>query len=740
MNFKQRVATVDKPKSPTDIQSETALDEAIGFLRRRDPTGPWHICTIVPDGKITCRTFSPEEEEALSRFLEERNGRENCYVHVNPLRSGKRNVKAKKDDVDCAAWLHVDIDDVEGLDRLRLFSLPPTAVVFSGGGYNAYWRLGEATSNLDAAERANRILVELLRGDPAATDVSRILRLPGTINLPTKKKIARGRKITLARMFDELTDWRRSYGISEILELSKSHGVTLSQEGPLGPVGMPSGIGPAEIPSDTSERIRHLIAFGDDHECPRTCARPRYPSRSEAVFAVACALAHLDCRPEDVAAILIDPKYRISESLLEKMNPYAEAFRQAKRAADIVANTWPDGVSHGSGIPRRGFQNTQVALLKLGISFWFDEFRQRMFVAGHAVQAFQGELNDRVCLHLRDLVNKEFRFDPTKDGTRDAVEQLCNQNSVDPVKEYLGSIIWDGKPRLDSWLSRYASADDTPYARAVGSIALIAAVRRVRSPGTKFDTILVLEGVQGSGKSTLIRTLASDAFFSDQDILALDHKSQMEAVEGVWLYELCELAGMKYGDVNKIKAFASRVADRARPAYGRFSESRPRRAVFIGTTNDDSYLKDETGNRRFWPVRTGEIDLADLHEDRDQLWAEAAAREALNESIVLPRELWPIAAEEQMKRVEFDGWEVILEHVGGDAFSGREVIGSADLLTNVLGIARGQITHFHFKRLSKAMKQLGWQGPVTVTMPSGQKQKGYWRATEHLKTEQDNMI
>jgi hypothetical protein len=201
----------------------------------------------------------------------------------------------------------------------------------------------------------------------------------------------------------------------------------------------------------------------------------------------------------------------------------------------------------------------------------------------------------------------------------------------------------------------------------------------------------------------------------------------METLEGVWLYEISELAGMRFTDVNKIKSFASRTVDRARPAYARFSESRPRRGILVGTTNDDQYLKDETGNRRFWPIRTGAIDLESLADARDQLWAEAAHREARGESIILPRKLWQFAAAEQQKRLESDGWEIALEAVRGNSVHGREVITSGELMHGFLAMRPSHVQSFHYRRLARAMRALGWQGPVAITMPNGKKAKGYWR-------------
>src|SRR5262249_25180585 len=139
----------------------------------------------------------------------------------------------------------------------------------------------------------------------------------------------------------------------------------------------------------------------------------------------------------------------------------------------------------------------------------------------------------------------------------------------------------------------------TPLNRAIGRKTLIAGVRRIRKPGCKKDEILVLEGPEGTGKSTAGLVLAGGPEnFSDADILTLDAQGQMEALEGVWIYEICELEGLSRADTTKVKAFASRSTDRGRPAYGRFRENWPRQNIFIGTTNDDKYLRDQLGNRR----------------------------------------------------------------------------------------------------------------------------------------------
>jgi predicted P-loop ATPase len=199
----------------------------------------------------------------------------------------------------------------------------------------------------------------------------------------------------------------------------------------------------------------------------------------------------------------------------------------------------------------------------------------------------------------------------------------------------------------------------------VSALPLIAAVRRVRKPGVRFDEMLVLEQPQqGSEKSTALSVLAvEDDWFCDDLPLNLEGKRVIEQLRGRWIIEAAELSGMKNADIEHLKAMLSRRIDRARMAWGRLPIEAPRQCVIIGTTNKSEYLRDTTGNRRFWPVLIQAFDLKALRRDRDQLWAEAAAREANGESIRLARELWPTAAKEQQQRLADDPYVVVLEKV-----------------------------------------------------------------------------
>ena len=309
------------------------------------------------------------------------------------------------------------------------------------------------------------------------------------------------------------------------------------------------------------------------------------------------------------------------------------------------------------GKPRATCTNAGVAVTALGIRCRKDLFHEKMIVAGEPINQWAGDMSDDVVHMIRKVIRARFGFDPNEKNVRDACIQLCLENQFDPVVDYLDSLQWDGAHRLDTWLQRYMQAPDTELNRTIGRLVLIAAVRRARHPGTKFDQIVVMESVEGRGKSMAIEILAGGPdYFSDASILGRADREQQEATCGVWLYEIGELTGLLKSEVAHVKAFASRTVDRARPAFGRYRVDRKRRTVFFATTNDDEYLKSQNGNRRFWPFPVGRIDLEGLRRDRDQLWAEAAVCEARGESIALPERLWGEAAEQQNQRLEADEW------------------------------------------------------------------------------------
>jgi hypothetical protein len=699
---------------------EHDTDETVEFLERMFPNQPRHLVAFTQTGRVEAETFRASEDEEMREWIEERQGEDNLYFHVNGLRPAVRHKKASKDDVLAGLFVHVDIDDPNAEERLLNFSPPPTAVVFSGGGYHGYWKLKDSTDDLVRVETINVSVAKSVGGDNCH-NIDRIMRLPGTVNIPNAKKQANGRKPTLARVVK--VDWSLTYSLDDFPQ-----GDGPEPAGPKGAIAQDLPVIPIDmdtLPLSVLPVTRTLIELGDDPERPRDKPGARFRSRSETVFRVACDLARAGCPVDVIAGVLINPALGISRSVLEKKKPVPYALRQARSALATVSDGWPD--CDKSGNLKVTMRNTVVALQRLGLTFSHDLFRHRKVVNGATLDEHEGEISDDACAVLRKFIIDAFGFDPKAENVRDAVTQLCLEHSFHPIRQMLDGLHWDGVERVDRWLITYFGVEDTPLNRAIGRILLIAAVRRVREPGVKFDTIIVLEGKQGTGKSTALRILAGPGNHSDNELLTLDTKAQMEAMEGVWIYELSEMSGLKKSEVERMKAFASRDVDRARMSYGRFSEARGRQTIFVGTTNEHKYLKDRTGNRRFLPVKTGTIELEALRRDRDQLWAEATKLEAEGESIVLAQELWAVAAAEQEERLEDDPWQEKLSTVRGRAVGDEVRVLTADLLGEVLGIPIERQHNGHAKRLTALMRELGWE-PAKFKI-AGKSPRGFRRPT-----------
>lgn len=266
------------------------------------------------------------------------------------------------------------------------------------------------------------------------------------------------------------------------------------------------------------------------------------------------------------------------------------------------------------------------------------------------------EIKDIDAVRIKVWIANRFRFEPDDNRIFQAIKKIADENKFHPVRDYLNGLpSWDGVERVGLWLKTYLSAsgpDD--YLRAIGTKTLVAMVARAFIPGVKFDQVLILEGNQGIGKSTALKKLAGPEWFSDSHINISD-KDGVLNIRGAWLVELGELGGMRRADTDLLKEFISRTSDRVRVPYGRLPENFPRQGVFIGTTNSVEYLRDITGNRRFWPVEVGECDFLAVERDRDQLFAEATMLYELGEPLYLEdRETRKLAIDEQDMRVQVD--------------------------------------------------------------------------------------
>lgn len=360
--------------------------------------------------------------------------------------------------------------------------------------------------------------------------------------------------------------------------------------------------------------------------------------------------------------------------------------------------------------------NVRRALQLIGIELTYDRFSERTLAKTAGISS---PLDDRVMDSAWLRIDRECRFRPTFTFFEKVIKDVAHEHDFHPVRDYLASLTWDGTPRIDHWLVTYAGAEDLDaaetrtYLEAVSAIVLIAAVRRALKPGCKYDEMLVLESEQGMNKSSALRALCpQEEWFSDDLPLNVDAKEIIERTLGKWIIEASDLVGGRKADRDHLKSMLSRQVDGpARLAYAHLPCERPRQFIIIGTTNSASYLEDMTGARRFWPVRVQRFDVAGIARDRDQLWAEAARREAADESIRLPEGLYAEAGGHQEQRREIDAWEdVIGMHVEKVLVTTTGIQRlTTDSIWNALNIPPERRDRMSAKRISEIMQRLGFE-------------------------------
>jgi putative DNA primase/helicase len=327
-----------------------------------------------------------------------------------------------------------------------------------------------------------------------------------------------------------------------------------------------------------------------------------------------------------------------------------------------------------------------------------------------------GEWTDRDDARCVLWLGQTYSFSPRSDVVMDAVFLVADRNRYHEVRDYLAGLQWDGVPRLNAWLTRYLLVPDSEYVQLAGFKWLLGAVGRVMRPGCKMDNVLILEGVQDAGKSAAFRNLFGQQWFTDANIVIGD-KDAFAVMAGKWVIELAELDALSKSDSSNAKRFFTTAVDTYRPPYAKRAIDVPRQSVFGGTVNFDTYLKDESGNRRYWPVKAGApLDLKGLAADRDQIWAEAyksycewdAANAEAGGTLptpwqVLPAEK-PLFSAEQEARYEGDIYEtMIARHIAMLASVTMEQI-----LGDCLKLEIAKWTPAEQRRIGKAMKSLGW--------------------------------
>lgn len=744
-------AATHEPEPAWAVEEQTAPDgrpvpdvaHALRFLRVLRPGGARSLTAIPFDVKgeskkvngrrIAARTFMPGAEAELAAWvLAHNNACDNIYYNINPTRESLgSDERASKKHIAEVAYVHSDLDPKDGkgakgakrsdkkaqaeraaerdriLEAIRAYPRKPTWLIDSGRGFQVLYQLSPPLpigadiwkADADAHERYSRQLAKDLGGD-AVADVGRVFRLPGTVNWGNPDKAKDGHRARLARVVEQNPDAVYTAGDFPVPRDGADE-----TSAPPTPSRVTRECVPtvrldslAALPGTVTPHVRRLIEHGDDPDKPNS-------DRSAKVFGVCCELVRRGVPDGLLLGILTDPRWPISAHVLEQPQHEKYAWRQIERAhARVQADKDQFDCYDESGKPKPTARNVVLALAKMGVEVEHDEFADRQRIKG--LDGFGPLLDDKAVARLWLEVESRFNLVVGREKFWTVVQDLAAQHRRHPVREFLDGVTWDGTRMVERWLTAYLGVEDTPYARAVGTIVLVAAVRRVRQPGVKFDEMLILEGPQGGNKSSAVAVMAvCEDWFSDDLPLHATAQRFIEATKGRWIVEAGELKGMSKGEKEALKSNLSRQIDRSRAAYGRIPESWPRQFIIIGTTNDRAFLTDITGNRRYWPVLVGFIDLEKLRADRDQLWAEAAHLEASGFSIRLDPTLYPAAAAEQEKRKVIDPFVDTLREKLGDL---EGVLASADAW-KIIGLRPEHRKPADNVRLGDAMRELGWE-------------------------------
>lgn len=374
----------------------------------------------------------------------------------------------------------------------------------------------------------------------------------------------------------------------------------------------------------------------------------------------------------------------------------------------------------GNGLPHANLNNCVRVLEvhpEMAGRFWFDEFHQKVF---HKLGDTPAEVTDGDVLLATRWIQRTVAMPSVDDSLMTkAIRHAAMGCLKSEPRDWMDSLQWDGTPRLWQFLHTHLGTPHTPYHTAVGRNVLRSMVARIYRPGCKVDTMPVLEGKQGTFKSTAAAILGGPWYcVMHESVMSKDF---FQVLQGKLLVEIAEMDSFSRAEIAKVKSVLDTRVDRFRTPYGRLAEDRPRRNIFIGTTNEDSYLRDVTGARRFWPIRCGRIDVDALHRDRAQLFAEAVAEYKAGE----PWWMMPgdETEEQQESRRSRDEWESIVRHYVDEELMQpapdqsaiwvpRDVplsqVQMSDMLREIIGHSRGW-NRADQMRIASCFKILGWE-------------------------------
>lgn len=480
----------------------------------------------------------------------------------------------------------------------------------------------------------------------------------------------------------------------------------------------------------------HLFGLQDEGSCTTDVTRlPSYAKMQE--FAAS------------------DKRVRVlltSERLAEAGSDFAGIEVTGDEAEEVRDSTgWMEGLDYDKKGELKSTAKNIIAILEndpaLAGHLWHDLFSGFDLVKGGLPwDSGAVQWGNRDDANLRIYLEERYGISG-KDKIKDAKDAVLTKHRIHPIRDYLSSLVWDGTPRLERLIIDYAGAEDTLLNRAMTRKHFTAAVARVMNPGCKYDYCLIIAGPEGMGKSTLFSIMGGDWF--NDSLVTTEGKSGMEQLRCGWIFELAELSSIKRSDVEQVKNYISRREDIYRPAYGSVTEKYPRQCVFCGSTNEEYFLKGDTGNRRFWVIAVSP-DLrkyndfnVSLTRDRDQLWAEAVVYWKQGEKLYLPPELEAEARQRQSQYNDdnddpmrdmlsmFLEMKLPVDWESWDLNRRRAYIRNPDPLDEVGTVRRDRVCAAEFicERMGREMSdkeykylarkvwrmlgETGWSGPIT---------------------------
>lgn len=389
-----------------------------------------------------------------------------------------------------------------------------------------------------------------------------------------------------------------------------------------------------------------------------------------------------------------------------------------RQPGDDFRNRWQD---FETGKPAANLLNARIAVEALWPShFAYDEMLGATVLRESLApqSGFQPRpLRDTDVLYVQERLQQAGLKKLSNEDTHRAIDRRAQICRFHPVRDYLDGLAWDGKARLNNLFPDYFGTVRSEYTESIGPMFLISMVARVMDPGCKADHMPIIEGPQGALKSTACRILAGQ-WFSDSLPEIRNGKDASHHLRGKWLIEVAEMHAMDRAESAMLKSFITRDVERYRPAYGRREVIEPRQCIFVGTTNKETYLRDETGGRRFWPVRAGRIDIDALNRDRDQLFAEAVQRYQ-QDGQWWPDKDFELAhiEPEQRSRYEGDAWEETIS----EWLVMQVKVTISMVAREALRIETPRLGTADQRRIAAALERLGWK-----RLPKDYQGNRYW--------------